>query len=106
MAGFNLGNILKQAFQDVDGQFSSKRLITIGSFFLMVIGFFVSTFSVFRVPDNIYNNLMYIVLGGLGIIGTERFANIFGNNPTTTQSVIAADISNENITPPPSANSA
>ncbi len=105
MARIKLGDILKQALQDIDGSFSSKRLITIGSFFLMAIGFGVSTFTVFRVPDNIYNNLMYIVLGGLGISGTERFANIFGNNPPTPEPPTPTPPTGE-ITPPPSANSA
>lgn len=53
---------------------SSKRLVTLLCTILIVIAFFANVFFGYKIDDNILDAIMYIVLGGLGFTGLERFA--------------------------------
>jgi len=53
---------------------SSKRLITLLSFVLIIIGFFANLFFDFTIEEFIFSSVMYIVIAGLGIVGAERWA--------------------------------
>ena len=53
---------------------SSKRLITLLSFLLIIIGFVSNLFFDFTIEEFIFSSVMYIVIAGLGIVGAERWA--------------------------------
>jgi hypothetical protein len=58
----------------VDGSVSSKRVITFLAFLLCAVGFVANMFWGFKIDEFIYNSMMYIVIGGLGFTGLEKFA--------------------------------
>lgn len=65
---------LKQMMEDGAGSPSSKRLVTILAT-LLVCGAFVANLGWgLTVEEFMYNNMMYIVIAGLGITGAEKFA--------------------------------
>ena len=64
----------KQMMEDSAGSPSSKRLVTILAT-LLVCGAFVANLGWgLTVEEFMYNNMMYIVIAGLGITGAEKFA--------------------------------
>lgn len=66
---------LKSMLADsVDGSVSSKRVITFLAFLLCAVGFVANMFWGFKIDEFIYNSMMYIVIGGLGFTGLEKFA--------------------------------
>jgi hypothetical protein len=52
---------------------SSKRFITFVAFLLIVIGFIAELFFNKTVSPQTFENVMYIVLGGLGFTASEKF---------------------------------
>ena len=66
--------ILKSILSDVDGQTSSKRVITIFAFILMGIGFLSNTFCGTQIEQFIWDGMMYIVATGLGFTTIEKFS--------------------------------
>ena len=58
----------------VDGSVSSKRVVTFLAFLLCSVGFVANMFWGFKIDEFIYNSMMYIVDGGLGFTGLEKFA--------------------------------
>lgn len=64
----------KEIFQDHNDAFSSKRLVTIASAFLVLLAFACDLFSDYTVPQFMYESLMYIVIAGLGFVGAEQFS--------------------------------
>ena len=58
----------------VDGSVSSKRVVTFLAFLLCSVGFVANMFWGFKIDEFIYNSMMYIVVGGLGFTGLEKFA--------------------------------
>ena len=68
-------DFLKSMLADgVDGSVSSKRVITTLAFLLCAVGFIANLFWGFKIDEFIYNSMMYIVIGGLGFTGLEKFA--------------------------------
>ncbi len=53
---------------------SSKRVITFLAFLLCAVGFIADLFSNFTITPAIFDSMMYIVIGGLGFTGLEKFA--------------------------------
>lgn len=53
---------------------SSKRVITFVAFILCCIAFFANLFFGYKMDEFIYETMAYIVLGGFGITGIEKFA--------------------------------
>jgi hypothetical protein len=67
---------LKSLLQDgEDGTWSSKRVITFLAFVFFSFAFFANLLYGKKVDDTMLEGMMYIVLGGLGVTVTERFAN-------------------------------
>jgi FtsH-binding integral membrane protein len=52
---------------------SSKRVITFLAFVLCAIAFLANLFWGFKIDQFIYESMMYVVLGGLGVIVAEKF---------------------------------
>ena len=58
----------------VNGEVSSKRVVTFIAFLLCATGFLANLFWGFKIDEFIFNNMMYIVIAGLGFTGLEKFA--------------------------------
>lgn len=69
-----LGSIKSMLADSVDGSVSSKRVVTFLAFLLCAVGFVANMFWGFKIDEFIYNSMMYIVVGGLGFTGLEKFA--------------------------------
>ena len=69
-----LGSIKSMLADGVDGSVSSKRVVTFLAFLLCSVGFVANKFWGFKIDEFIYNSMMYIVVGGLGFTGLEKFA--------------------------------
>jgi len=69
-----LGSIKSMLADGVDGSVSSKRVVTFLAFLLCSVGFVANMFWGFKIDEFIYNSMMYIVVGGLGFTGLEKFA--------------------------------
>jgi len=59
---------------DVDGQKSSKRFVTIVSFFMMCIAFVANIFMDIPLQKYVWDGMMYIVGAGLGFTTLEKFS--------------------------------
>ena len=68
-------NFLNKMLSDKDGQTSSKRIITICAFILILIGFFSNLYFNYAVEEFIFQSIMCIVLFGLGATASEKFTN-------------------------------
>lgn len=66
---------VKEVFSDVDGELSSKRVITFIAFVILMVTWFSNLFFDFTFDDKIIDPFTYIVLGGLGTIVSEKFSN-------------------------------
>lgn len=64
---------LKGIMEDGDGSPSSKRLVTILATLLVSAAFIANLGWGMTVEEFMYNNMMYIVIAGLGITGAEKF---------------------------------
>ena len=62
-----------------NGNPSSKRWVAIVATLLIVIGYIANLFWGYTIEEFIFNGVMYIVIGTLGITGVEKFAP---KNPT------------------------
>jgi hypothetical protein len=68
-------NWLKSMLSDsVDGSVSSKRVITLLSFLLIAAGAIGDLLYDLKIDNPTINNLMYIVVAGLGFTASEKFA--------------------------------
>lgn len=59
---------------------SSKRVIALLAFVFCSIGFFVDLFTDYTVSEHMFTSMMWIVVGGLGLTGLEKFASGNGQN--------------------------
>lgn len=70
-----LKNIKSMLADGHDGEsLSSKRVVTFLAFLLCATGFLADLFSDFTITPAIFDSMMYIVIGGLGFTGLEKFA--------------------------------
>ena len=53
---------------------SSKRVISFLAFLAIAVSYFVDQFTQYKVSKDLFDSLMWIVIGGLGITGVEKFA--------------------------------
>lgn len=53
---------------------SSKRVITLVAFVLCCVAFLANLFFGYKIDTFIYETMAYIVLGGFGMTGIEKFA--------------------------------
>jgi len=64
---------LNSVFEDVNGQKSSKRLITVMAFICLSIAFIISIFIEIKLPQFMWDSMIYIVGAGLGFATVEKF---------------------------------
>jgi len=65
---------IKGIMEDPNGSPSSKRLVVLLCTVLMATAFIANLFWKFTVEEFMFNAIMYIVIGGMGITGVEKFA--------------------------------
>lgn len=65
---------LHDLMADANGSPSSKRLIVFLCTILMAMGYVANLFWQFTVEEFMFNAIMYVVIGGMGITGVEKFA--------------------------------
>jgi len=69
---------MKQFFStmvsDVDGQTSSKRVITFAAFILLAIAFLCNIFLEIKLQEFVFDGMMYLVCVGLGVTCAEKFS--------------------------------
>jgi hypothetical protein len=53
---------------------SSKRVVAFLAFICCVVAFFVDLFTDYTVTASMFDAMMWIVVGGLGFTGLEKFA--------------------------------
>lgn len=69
-----LSTYLSQVLQGTGGTYSSKRFVTIISLIALLGTYIANTFFQYPVDKELFDSLMYVVVAGLGITGTEKFA--------------------------------
>jgi hypothetical protein len=73
-----MGNFLAEIkgmlADNVTGALSSKRVITASSALMLFIAFGANVFQGKHIDDNILNAIMFVILGGMGFSGMEKFA--------------------------------
>ena len=57
-----------------NGSLSSKRVVGLLAFLCCAVAFFIDQFTVYKVSADLFNAMMWIVIGSLGITGAEKFA--------------------------------
>ena len=62
---------LKEIFMNVKGEFSSKRTVIFICVVMMIISFIAIVFFGVPVPQWLFENIVYVVIGGLGMVGAE-----------------------------------
>lgn len=67
-------NYVKGMMADGKGNPSSKRWIAIIAMILVCVGYIANLFWDYTVEQFIFDGVMYIVIGSLGITGAEKFA--------------------------------
>ena len=65
---------LKGMLAEGDGKLSNKRVITLLSTVMLVVAFVANVFMSKHIDDNILNAIMFVIIGGMGITGMEKFA--------------------------------
>ena len=65
---------LKGMLAEADGKLSNKRVITLLSTAMLVVAFVSNLFFGYKIDDNILNAIMFVIIGGMGITGVEKFA--------------------------------
>ena len=71
-----MGNLLTY-FKDMmsdGGSPSTKRWVAVLAMILIAIGYIANLFWDYTIEEFIFNGVMYIVIGTLGITGAEKFA--------------------------------
>lgn len=80
---WKLTTFLEKMITEKD-EVSSKRVIAIAAFMCLCGGFWIALFKKIDVQEFIWNSMLYIVLGGLGLTSLEKFRGIGKGVPTTT----------------------
>ena len=58
----------------LDGEVSSKRVITWLSFLCVMIAFLVNIFLEIPLENHIYDGMLYLVMAGMGFSSFEKFS--------------------------------
>ena len=66
---------LRSMLTDINGDISSKRVITFLAFLLCSVAFISNIFWKYEVDSKLFEDMMYIVVAGLGFTATEKFAS-------------------------------
>lgn len=70
-------NRIREIFIDTNGATSSKRVMTFLSFLIMMVISYVSIIMGKNVEQFIFDGFLYIVVGGLFSVASEKFAQRF-----------------------------
>lgn len=70
----SIGNYIHMTLSGDGNTPSSKRVIILVCTILMITGFLGNEFFHKTVDTNMFNSIMYIIIGGMGITGAEKFA--------------------------------
>ena len=62
------------ALKGLDGQVSSKRLVTLISFLCIVVAFLVNVFTDIPLQEHVYDGMLYLVMTGMGFSSFEKFS--------------------------------
>ena len=65
---------LKGLIAEGDGKLSNKRVITMLCTVMLTVAFGANVFMEKHIDDNLLNSIMFIIIGGMGITGMEKFA--------------------------------
>lgn len=79
-------NYFKQIFQDVDGQYSSKRFFIFISTIILIATWVGNFFYQIQITQFIFEGFLYIVIVGLGVTTAEKFSR--PTTPPTVESVL------------------
>jgi hypothetical protein len=94
-------NFLKQLLGSRTG-ISSKRIIGLTSVIIIYIIAFVELFTGKTVSDYVFQGLIWLAIGGIFGIASERFADILtGNSSTNTNTTNPCDTKKTDGTKPP-----
>jgi hypothetical protein len=66
-------DFLKKMLNDVDGNPSSKRVITMVSFLLVIFGYVSNIFFDIPLKDFVYEGVLWLTGAGLGFTTLEHF---------------------------------
>jgi hypothetical protein len=66
---------LRNMLTDIDGDISSKRVITFLAFLLCSVAFISNIFWKYQVDTKLFEDMMYIVVAGLGFTASEKFTS-------------------------------
>ena len=66
---------LRSMLTDIDGDISSKRVITFLAFLLCSVAFISNIFWKYQVDTKLFEDMMYIVIAGLGFTASEKFTS-------------------------------
>lgn len=58
-----------------DGSLSSKRVVTFLAFILCCVAFIANLFWNYKIDAVLFEGMMYIVMVGLGVTASEKFAS-------------------------------
>jgi hypothetical protein len=72
--GMDILGKLNGMLAEGDGKLSNKRVITLLSTLMLVVAFVANLFFNYKIDDNILNAIMFVIIGGMGITGMEKFA--------------------------------
>lgn len=66
--------------RDSDRKVSSKRIIALTSLVFLILFFILDIFTNYEVNSNIYRSLEWIIIAGLGAVGSEKFLKKYKKN--------------------------
>ena len=67
-------NYIAQILSDKNGSPSSKRWIALVAFLMVVTSWFMDVFYSMTSTEYIFNALIFLIVGCLGVTGIEKFA--------------------------------
>ena len=68
-------SFVRNMLTDIHGSVSSKRVITFLAFILCSIAFISNIFWKLDVDSKLFEDMMYIVIAGLGFTASEKFSS-------------------------------
>jgi hypothetical protein len=69
-----LANIKGMLMDGTSDVLSSKRVVGMLAFLCCAVSFFIDQFTAYKVTPALFDGMMWIVIGALGITGAEKFA--------------------------------
>lgn len=75
----------------LDDDVSSKRVVALVGFFLLCVGFVMSLFIEVKIKEFIWDGMLWIVLGGLGLTVVEKFSNVKGKKSNPIDPVVTTE---------------